>query len=171
MGPEGSDRDSMLEKDFFISRIMVGDCPRCGSINTHDCGASDFDPLTIDSPENVFEKGSECWAVGELDDPTIGHCDDCDYLWCIECGSQISVDERVCGHWAICDECSSENGYMTLDEILEKVCPKCEHWDDVCLLDDPLLCDEVWEYKCPYEIDISECPTIRKWKNARTANP
>jgi len=130
MGLEGSEWDSRLERDFFISRIMVGDCPRCGGINTHDCDASEFDPLTTGSPENVFETGSECWAVRELDDPTIGHCDDCDYLWCIECGSQISVDERVCGHWAMCDECSSENGYMTLGEILEKVCPKCEHWDD-----------------------------------------
>jgi len=60
---------------------------------------------------------------------------------------------------------------MTLDEIQEKVCPRCEHWDDGCLLGDPITCEEIEEYKCPNEIDVSECPTIRKWKKEHTTGP
>ena len=168
MGSGESDWSSKFERDLFVSRIMVGDCPRCGSSNTHDCQAPYFDPYPFNSPGMIVKMGSECWAARELD-PTIGHCDDCDYLWCIECGSQLSIDEKECGHWWVCDECSEEHGYMTLDEILVKVCPRCERWDDGCLLDDPILCDEAWEYRCPYEVDISECLTIRRWKEGRRA--
>jgi len=53
---------------------------------------------------------------------------------------------------------------MTLDEILKRACPRCEHWDDGRLLGDPIICEEIWDYKCPCEIDVSECPTIRRWR-------
>lgn len=158
------DRRSRLERDFFLYQIMVGDCPRCGSSNTHDCQAPNFVPSPFGSPEQIVKMGSECWVARELDDLTLGHCDDCGYLWCLECGSPVSIDEKVCGHWEVCGECSEENGYLTLDEIIEKVCTECEYWDDGCQLDGPLGCETILEYECPYEIAISECPTIIMWK-------
>ena len=46
----------------FVNRIMVGDCPKCGSSNTGDC---EGDP--------------------EIGDPCIGRCFDCGQLWCCDC--------------------------------------------------------------------------------------
>ncbi len=159
-----SHRDLRLERDFFISQIMVGDCPKCGSKNTHDCEGPDF-YLDSNSPKQVVKTGSECGVARELEDPTIGHCDSCDHLWCIECGSMLAIDDKACGHWAVCEECSKENGYMTPDETVEKICPHCEHWKDGCQLEDPSECDKTLEYECPHQEDISECPTVIEWRH------
>ncbi|MFV2067864.1 MAG: hypothetical protein ACC645_12890 [Pirellulales bacterium] len=47
----------------FVNRIMIGDCPKCGSSNTGDC---ENDP--------------------EVEDLCVGRCFDCGQLWCPDCG-------------------------------------------------------------------------------------
>lgn len=56
----------------FVNRIMVGDCPKCGSSNTGDCGE---DP--------------------EINDPSIGRCFDCGQLWCVDCGELLATDQAA----------------------------------------------------------------------------
>lgn len=50
-----SDRERRLERNFFTSQMMVWNCPRCESPNTHDCQGPDF---YIDStfPKQVVVK-------------------------------------------------------------------------------------------------------------------
>jgi len=134
-----------IERDMFIREIMVGDCPNCGSFNTHDCSKDDFD----------------CEVAKMVDDPTVGHCDDCGYLWCLECGSELTIENHVCGHWSICGECGKTDEFPP-------TCPykaEAEAGEllvDPCLLDCPYL-DEC--PKCPYIDEIEKCPKIKYWKN------
>lgn len=74
----------------FSSEILIGPCPRCGSKKTRDC-------------ERI---------VG-IDDPTIGFCKSCGFLWCSECGSPLR-SSIICGHWEICNNCGNlkdEDGF------------------------------------------------------------
>ncbi len=57
----------------FVNRIMVGQCPGCGSANTSDCG---------DDPE--------------IDDVDIGRCVDCGQMWCLLCGHPMQKGELEC---------------------------------------------------------------------------
>jgi hypothetical protein len=57
----------------FVNRIMVGDCPNCGSSNTDDC---DGDP--------------------EIDDICVGRCFDCGQLWCCDCGRLLTHKQPHC---------------------------------------------------------------------------
>ena len=132
--------DEIVERERFISAVMVGSCQACGSDNTVDC---DGDP--------------------SIDDPTVGHCLDCNTYWCIECG-KILKEPFKCGHWDVCEACSKEKGYMSPDEFYDKVCPKCEHWKGECTLGFIDECEQMYMYRCPYEFDVSECPRIRRWK-------
>jgi hypothetical protein len=70
-----------LSKRAFISTMMVGPCPRCGSLNTHDC--------FYDEEEHHPE--FECPLIKAIDDPLIGHCDHCDAVFCIECQETIGA--------------------------------------------------------------------------------
>jgi len=70
-----------LSKRAFISAMMVGPCPRCGSQNTHDC--------FYDEEEHHPE--FECPLIKAVDDPLIGHCENCDTVFCIECQEVISA--------------------------------------------------------------------------------
>lgn len=99
------DKDT-IQRDAFISSMMVGDCPKCGSPNTHDCEAVTFD---YDVEGEIRKLGSDCEVAKKLDDPTIGHCDDCDYLWCLECDNQLSPQKPLCGHYEVCESCEKEN--------------------------------------------------------------
>ena len=69
---------TLIEKhdnvDEFISAVMVGECPKCGSEKTRD--AED---------------------IKSMDDATVGVCMDCGYVWCLECGEPL--DEWPCPHW------------------------------------------------------------------------
>ena len=69
-----------LDEKAFISAIMVGSCPECGSRNTHDC--------TYDDEEPHSEFG-ECPFIKVIDDPLVGHCEECRAIFCIECGQTI----------------------------------------------------------------------------------
>ena len=67
MGPEAISEllDAFSQSataEEFVNRIMVGDCPKCGSSNTGDC---EGDP--------------------EIEDPTLGRCLDCGQFWCLDC--------------------------------------------------------------------------------------
>lgn len=93
--------DEILEHDGFVSAIIVGPCPVCGSENTVDC---EGDP-----------------AIG---DPTVCHCLECGTYWCAECGKTLK-DPFKCGHWVLCEACSREKGYMAPDEFMDKICLKC----------------------------------------------
>lgn len=50
------------DAEDFVNRIMVGECPKCGSTETSDC---DKDP--------------------EIEDILVGRCYQCGQLWCTEC--------------------------------------------------------------------------------------
>ncbi len=61
----------------FVNRIMVGDCPRCGSSNTGDC---DKDP--------------------DIADIGVGRCYECGQMWCLDCGRLFRRSQMRCGHCA-----------------------------------------------------------------------
>ena len=74
-----------------IRRIMVGDCPVCGSKNTRDCS---------DTP---------------LDSPTVGICLDCHAIGCVECGEIFGKGQTSCKHWEVCKDCKFPNGDGSCD--------------------------------------------------------
>jgi hypothetical protein len=83
MSPEALDE---LEAAFlssrtgedFVNRVMVGDCPKCGSAETSDC---DGDP--------------------EIEDISVGRCFRCGLLWCLECGQLLERGQKHCSR---CDD-------------------------------------------------------------------
>jgi hypothetical protein len=90
-----------LNEKAFVSRIMIGPCPRCGSQNTHDCFYDDKE----DHPEF-----GECPLIKEIDDPLVGHCEECDSVFCIECAKVIDVGgERSLSELARLAESHSKN--------------------------------------------------------------
>lgn len=70
-----------LNERAFISAVMVGPCPRCGSRNTHDCFCDDAE---------YHPEFGECPLIKAIDDPIVGHCEECDSVFCIECAKVIS---------------------------------------------------------------------------------
>jgi hypothetical protein len=60
----------------FADRILVGECPQCGSLETGNC-------------ENDPE-------IGEL---LVGRCFQCGQLWCTECGRLLEPDSASCACW------------------------------------------------------------------------
>ena len=140
--------DELAERDEFERAVMVGPCPRCGSENTSDC----------DNPLELIR------------DPTVACCLDCGTYWCLECGYVFEKMEKgmECPHWEICGRCSQEHGYLDEIEFIDKVCPTCEHYDNGCQLEDPSECKKQWQYKCPYEPDVSECPKIEEFLSEQT---
>ena len=63
----------------FVNRIMVGDCPKCGSSKTADC---DNDP--------------------EIDDPCVGRCFECGQVWCLDCELLFTAGQPIehdCPFW------------------------------------------------------------------------
>jgi hypothetical protein len=93
-----------LDEKAFISAIMVGSCPECGSRNTHDC--------TYDDEEPHREFG-ECSFIKAIDDPLIGHCEECGAVFCIECS-------QIIGKWG---EGSLSNGARGAEDH-SKSCPE-----------------------------------------------
>ena len=58
---EVAERSSTVEE--FISRVNVGQCPKCGSPDTRDCE-----------------------DIPGVEDICVGECIACGYRWCLECG-------------------------------------------------------------------------------------
>ena len=84
MGPDLIDelRDAFeksVSGEEFVNRIMVGDCPKCGSSNTGNC---ENDP--------------------EIDDACVARCLECEQLWCPDCGELLKDDQSTdhdCPAW------------------------------------------------------------------------
>ena len=79
MGPEliGELRDAFEKSESgedFVNRVMIGDCPKCGSSKTGDC---ENDP--------------------DIDDACVARCFACGQLWCPDCG-ELFKDERSVKH-------------------------------------------------------------------------
>ena len=139
-----------IERDYFISRMTVGDCPNCGSNNTHDCEAPHFESGKMIVPYEGYEGGkiiklgSECEVARKLDDIGVGHCCDCGYLWCLSCGAELTIENPNCGHWNICDDCNElEEMKDNRGNIIEGA------------------------YTCLYDGEIHNCPKIKAWKRER----
>lgn len=78
MGPEVLDElraafEGSSTGEEFVNRIMVGDCPKCDTSDTGDCG---------DDPE--------------IDDICVGRCFACGQLWCLDCGQLLKKDSPAC---------------------------------------------------------------------------
>ena len=144
-----------LESGLFTSQLLIGACPRCGSYNVHDCQAPEFE--LVQSGKKILKMGSECEEARKIDDITVGHCDDCGYLWCLECESELSIDNPVCGHWAICDECEKTFDIPSTCSFKEKV-EKGEMIAAPCLLDCPDIQNCM---KCPFT-EIKYCSKIAR---------
>ena len=153
----GEDLEEQLSRTLFLNEFFVGECPRCGSINTHDCEAQHFEINPLD-PKELIKTGSSCGVAQEIDDNTVGHCDDCDYLWCLECGAELSIDSPFCNHWKICEECGKTLEYPE-DCIFKEKAEAGELLVNPCLLDCPKL-EECT--KCPYIIKVYNCPKMRE---------
>ncbi len=102
-----------LSKEEFLSALMVGPCPDCGSEKTRD--DDDVQALGVDPG-----------------DTTVGVCLDCGYLWCLECGDGLI--SWPCSHWDICASCADcpteeemEQGALCPFGGQESVCPKIIH--------------------------------------------
>jgi hypothetical protein len=65
----------------FEWEILVGPCPKCGNQKTMDCE-----------------------GIEGIDDPTVGLCKRCGFLWCTECGSALGASVN-CDHWEVCGSC------------------------------------------------------------------
>jgi len=139
-------REMRLQRDDFIREIMIGNCPKCGSPNIHDCSAPEFVPDIEGKPMKI---GSECPVARMLDDPCIGHCDDCGYLWCLECCSGLSIENPNCEHWKICEKCDVEEVISEMDE---------EELSNLWISIEDCINKGI----CPYEGQIFECPKIKK---------
>lgn len=72
------------EAENFANRLMIGNCPRCGSERTKDCAE----------------------VVG-LEDPLINSCLGCGFMWCNECGHELIGND--CPHWTVCDGCEKQD--------------------------------------------------------------
>jgi hypothetical protein len=68
LGPDAMDElreafERCETSEEFVNRIMIGDCPKCGSSKT-----------------------SHCENEPEINDPCVARCLDCGQLWCADCG-------------------------------------------------------------------------------------
>lgn len=119
---------------------MIGGCPNCGSSNVHDCEIQTPIMEKLPISGDYFQFGSNCPIAKKIEDIDaglgvgIGHCDDCNFLWCLDCGSELSIEDPHCGHWGVCTGCSRSK--INLDETPN----------------------------CPYEADITNCLKIKRWK-------
>ena len=88
----------------FVSRIMVGSCLRCGSMETVSCD-----------------------EVHGIEDPTIGMCLQCGYLWCLECEASVT-EGQDCSHWDACETCDYPKNEYGDCETLPSECDPMKAW-------------------------------------------
>lgn len=98
-------------KEEFVSALLIGPCPNCGSEKTRD------------GEDTGIPTGQE------MGDTTVGVCLECGYLWCLTCG--VPLSSWPCPHWTICDSCDDspteeemEQGESCPYVGREKECPK-----------------------------------------------
>jgi hypothetical protein len=96
--------DEDMSEDEFLRLVFVGDCPACES-----------------------EKTVCCDEIEGIDDPTIGMCEACGFMWCLECGFEVRRGED-CGHWEVCDNCDEEKDEFEDCGIPASECPKVIEW-------------------------------------------
>jgi len=96
---EGTD-----DEDELLRSIFVGDCPECGSARTLS--------------------GDE---IDEVEDPTLGFCQDCGLLWCLECKMGVEAGEE-CGHWEVCESCSEDKDEFGDCGVMPFECPVILEW-------------------------------------------
>ncbi len=65
--------DESGSAEEFANRVLVGPCPQCGSENTSRC---EEDP--------------------EIDDASVGRCNDCGQLWCCFCDRLLDKSSPAC---------------------------------------------------------------------------
>ena len=93
-----------ISEEEFLRVVFIGDCPSCSSSKTICC----------DETEGI-------------EDPTVGMCEDCGFIWCTECGSPLVMGE-TCGHWEVCDACDEpRNEFGECDIDLDE-CPYILEW-------------------------------------------
>jgi len=96
--------DGCESAEEFANRIMVGECPTCGSAEVGDCG----DDPTID---NIC----------------LGRCFNCGQMWCLDCGELLEKEQTACAHEEICDRCD-QNREDEPCEIFPADCPIIIEW-------------------------------------------
>jgi len=152
-----------LERNLLASQIMIFRCPRCGSYNIHDCQAPESELNQYG--KEIVKTGSKCEVTRKIDDITVGHCDDCGYLWCLLCESEISFDDTICWHWDICDACEKTFDIPSTCPYKKKV-EQGEMLTAPCILDCPDINNCM---KCPF-LELKYCPKIRAQKHVRNVN-
>ncbi len=96
--------DADITEEEFLRLIFVGDCPACDSGSTVCCD-----------------------EIEDIDDPTVGMCKACGFMWCLECGAELHRGED-CGHWEICDNCDEEKDEFEDCGLPPAECPKVVEW-------------------------------------------
>ncbi|MBN2168659.1 MAG: hypothetical protein JW738_05395 [Actinobacteria bacterium] len=95
-----------MSEEELMREIFIGDCPKCSS-------------------KNVFS-GDE---IEDIDDATVGFCEDCGFIWCMECGFPLEHGEE-CGHWEVCEECGEDKDEYGFCGIETWECPYIMEWLD-----------------------------------------
>jgi hypothetical protein len=88
------ERSSTAEE--FANRLMVGDCPGCGSSDTGDC-------------ENDLDVNDIC----------VGRCFQCGQLWCLDCGETFAKGQVRCSR-ADQHEAEYDEAFRAVDESRPK---------------------------------------------------
>ena len=71
--------EKSADGEDFVNRVMIGDCPTCGSPKTSDC---ENDP--------------------DIDDVCVARCFACGQLWCPDCDELFKTDRTIdhdCPAW------------------------------------------------------------------------
>jgi hypothetical protein len=91
-------------KERTAWQVLLGSCPHCGDKNTMDCS-----------------------LVKDLNDITVGLCNTCGYLWCLECDAPFltTVD---CGHWQVCAGCTEEKDLTGYCGVVPSDCAHIKEW-------------------------------------------
>ncbi|MGM0485548.1 MAG: hypothetical protein ACQESR_02175 [Planctomycetota bacterium] len=105
----------------FVNRIMVGECPKCGSDKTGDC---ENDP--------------------DIEDVSMGRCFECGYVWCTVCDTPYMPGQDRC---ETCEELDDELDDWADDEVDDWADDDFDEHDETRRLDRyHLLAAEIFNY-------------------------
>ena len=77
------EKSAGLNGEQFLSEVLTGKCPKCGSCRT--------------------KNGEDEDSIGDF---SVGLCIACGLVWCLDCGKPLSKNVR-CNHWDICRKCDT----------------------------------------------------------------